>query len=78
MNDFQEGEWRLDTSQAYVDEIIVALEYLAAGHLDPEDLITRELTLDTLVTDGFEELEANASGHIKILVRIGAPLEEES
>jgi (R,R)-butanediol dehydrogenase/meso-butanediol dehydrogenase/diacetyl reductase len=71
MNDFQEGERRLYTSQAHLDEIAVALEYLAAGRLDAEDLITRELTLDTLVKDGFEELAANSPGHIKILVRIG-------
>ncbi|MDR2516791.1 MAG: L-iditol 2-dehydrogenase, partial [Spirochaetaceae bacterium] len=72
MNDFQEGERRLYTSQAHVDEIAVALARLADGAVNAESLITGEVTLDTLVRDGFEELLARGEEHIKILIRIQA------
>ncbi|GMO59584.1 MAG: 2,3-butanediol dehydrogenase [Termitinemataceae bacterium] len=68
MNDFQEGERRLFTSQAHVDEIAMALTYISRGLLDAEKLITRSLTLDNLVKDGFEVLEANPAAHIKMLI----------
>jgi (R,R)-butanediol dehydrogenase/meso-butanediol dehydrogenase/diacetyl reductase len=70
MNDFQEGERRLFTSQAHVDEIATALEYLDTGAVSADPLVTREVTLDTLVQDGFEELLAHGEEHIKILIRI--------
>jgi (R,R)-butanediol dehydrogenase/meso-butanediol dehydrogenase/diacetyl reductase len=70
INDFQEGERRLFTSQAHVDEIAPALEFLARGRVDAERLITREVTLDTLVDEGFEELLARGEEHIKALIRI--------
>jgi (R,R)-butanediol dehydrogenase/meso-butanediol dehydrogenase/diacetyl reductase len=38
--------------------------------VDPERLITREVTLDTLVGEGFEELLARGEDHIKALIRI--------
>lgn len=72
MNDFQEGERRLFTSQAHLDEIGIALDYLAKGLIDPEELITGEVTLDTLVEKGFEELAAHTWKHIKILIKIGS------
>jgi (R,R)-butanediol dehydrogenase/meso-butanediol dehydrogenase/diacetyl reductase len=71
INDFQEGERRLYTSQAHVDEIARALPLLARGAVDAESLITAEVTLDTLVQDGFEELLAHGDAHIKVLIRIG-------
>jgi (R,R)-butanediol dehydrogenase/meso-butanediol dehydrogenase/diacetyl reductase len=71
MNDFQEGERRLFTSQAHLDEIGIALDYLAKGLIDPEALITGAVTLDTLVEKGFEELAAHAWKHIKMLIKIG-------
>ena len=71
MNTFQEGERMLFTSQAHVDEIGVALDYLSRGLIDAEELITREVTLDTLVQDGFEELILNGPKHIKVMIRIG-------
>ncbi|MDR1908547.1 MAG: alcohol dehydrogenase catalytic domain-containing protein [Spirochaetaceae bacterium] len=71
MNDFQEGERRLFTSQAHVDEIAPALGLLAGGAVDAERLITGEVTLDTLVRNGFEELLAHGEAHIKVLIRIG-------
>jgi (R,R)-butanediol dehydrogenase/meso-butanediol dehydrogenase/diacetyl reductase len=70
MNDFQEGERRLYTSQAHVDEIATALIYLDSGAVAAGPLITREVTLDTLVRDGFEELLAHGEEHIKVLIRI--------
>jgi (R,R)-butanediol dehydrogenase/meso-butanediol dehydrogenase/diacetyl reductase len=71
MNDFQEGERRLFTSQAHTNEIAAALDYLERGLVKPDNLITRCLTLDTLVSDGFEELLAHPAAHIKMLIRIG-------
>ncbi len=70
MNLFQEGERELYTSQAHVDEIGTALEYISQGKIDADALVTREVTLDTLVQDGFEELIKNGPQHIKVLINI--------
>lgn len=70
MNDFQEGERKLYTSQAHLDEIAVALDYFSRGLIDADELITREVTLDTLVEDGFEELIKNGPQHIKVAIKI--------
>lgn len=70
MNDFQEGERKLFTSQAHLDEIGVALDYISQGKINAGELITREVTLDTLVKDGFEELIANGPKHIKVVIKI--------
>jgi (R,R)-butanediol dehydrogenase/meso-butanediol dehydrogenase/diacetyl reductase len=70
MNDFQEGERRLFTSQAHIDEIATALDYLDSGAVAAGPLVTGEVTLDTLVRDGFEELLAHGEEHIKVLIRI--------
>ncbi len=70
MNDFQEGERKLYTSQAHTDEIGVALEYLSQGLIDADQLITGEVTLDTLVQDGFEDLLANGPKHCKVVIKI--------
>ena len=40
------------------------------GKINVDELITREVTLDTLVEDGFEELIKNPVKHIKVLIRI--------
>ncbi len=71
MNLLQEGERMLLTSQAHLDEIGVALDYMSNGRINADELITREVTLDTLVEDGFEELLRNPSKHIKIAIKIG-------
>ncbi len=71
MNLLQEGERVILTSQAHTDEIAVALDYLSKGKIDADELVTREVTLDTLVNDGFEELLKNPSKHIKIAIKIG-------
>lgn len=70
MNTFQEGERILYTSQAHVDEIATALDYISRGVIDADALVTREVTLSTLVQDGFEELIAHGPQHIKVLIRI--------
>lgn len=70
MNTLQEAERAILTSQAHVDEIATALERLRTGGIDAAELITREVTLDTLVADGFEHLIAHAPEHIKVLIRI--------
>jgi (R,R)-butanediol dehydrogenase/meso-butanediol dehydrogenase/diacetyl reductase len=70
MNDFQEGERRLFTSQAHTGEIKDALALMESKEIDASALITREVTLDTLVRDGFEELLAHGEKHIKIIIDI--------
>ena len=71
MNTVQEAERIILTSQAHVNEIAEALEYIRRGDIDADELVTRVVTLDTLVADGFEELERNSKNHIKVLIRIG-------
>jgi (R,R)-butanediol dehydrogenase/meso-butanediol dehydrogenase/diacetyl reductase len=70
MNDFQEGERRLLTSQAHTDEISEVLRYIGENEINVRELITREISLDNLVVDGFEELLANGMHHIKIIINI--------
>jgi (R,R)-butanediol dehydrogenase/meso-butanediol dehydrogenase/diacetyl reductase len=70
MNDFQEGERGLFTSQAHTDEISDALSDISEGKINALELITGEVTLDNLVRDGFEELLSNGERHIKILINI--------
>ena len=70
MNTLQEAERVIQTSQAHVDEIATALRYLADGSIPGAELITREVTLDTLVEDGFEHLIAHGPEHIKVVIRI--------
>jgi (R,R)-butanediol dehydrogenase/meso-butanediol dehydrogenase/diacetyl reductase len=71
MNVVQEAERVIRTSQAHVDEIATALEYIRDGKIDADELVTREVTLDTLVTDGFEHLIEHGPEHIKVLIHIG-------
>ena len=71
MNDFQEGERTLYTSQAYNDEIGEVMHYMAEGRYpDLEPLITAETELEDLVEKGFEELNRNAARHAKVIIRI--------
>ena len=70
MNDFQEGERTLYTSQAYNDEIGEVMRYMAEGRYpDLEPLITAETELEDLVEKGFEELNRNAARHAKVIIR---------
>ena len=55
---------------AHVDEIAVALEYMRDGKINADELITREVTLDTLVEDGFEYLIQHGPENIKVLIKI--------
>ena len=71
MNTLQEAERVIMTSQAHVDEIAAALRHLRAGTIPGGELITREVTLDTLVSDGFEHLIAHGPENIKVIIRIG-------
>ncbi len=71
MNTLQEAECVLYTSQAHVNEIATALEYMKEGKINVDELITREVTLDTLVDDGFEYLIQHGPENIKVLIRIG-------
>ncbi len=71
MNTLQEAERVIYTSQAHVDEIASALEYMREGKINADELVTREVTLDTLVEDGFEHLITHGPEHIKVLIRIG-------
>lgn len=75
MNTVQEAERVLYTSQAHVDEITTALEYLRSGKIHADELITREVTLDTLVEDGFEHLIRHGPEEIKVLIHINTEKE---
>ncbi|MBQ2218635.1 MAG: zinc-binding dehydrogenase, partial [Firmicutes bacterium] len=70
MNTVQEAERIILTSQAHVNEIAEVLAYIRNGEIDADELVTRVVTLDTLVEDGFEELERNSKNHIKVLIRV--------
>lgn len=71
MNTLQEAERVLYTSQAHANDIATALEYMKEGKINADELITREVTLDTLVDDGFEYLIQHGPENIKVLIRIG-------
>ena len=70
LNTLQEAERVLYTSQAHVGEIADALELIRSGAVPAASLITREVTLDTLVQDGFEHLIVHGPEHIKVLIHI--------
>ncbi|MGB9976708.1 alcohol dehydrogenase catalytic domain-containing protein [Thermovenabulum sp.] len=70
INLLQEGEKIIMTSQAYVDEMKEALEYIKQGFVPCEDIITSEIVLEEIVEKGFEEIVTNSSNHIKIIVKI--------
>ena len=70
MNTLQEAERVIYTSQAHVNEIATALEYLADGKICADELISRVVTLDTLVEDGFEFLIKHGPENIKVLISI--------
>ena len=70
MNTLQEAERVLYTSRAHVNEIAEALAYLNEGKINADELITREVTLETLVEDGFEYLIKHGPEQIKVLIRI--------
>ena len=74
MNTLQEAERSILTSQAHVDEIAVALDHLAAKRIPGEELITREVTLDTLTEDGVEYLIQHGPEQIKAVIRIGGEI----
>lgn len=70
LNTLQEAERSILTSQAHIDEIATALSYMKDKKIDADELITMEVTLDTLVEDGFEELINNPTKHIKVIIKI--------
>ena len=74
MNTLQEAERVLYTSQAHVNEIATALEYIQTGKINADELITKEVTLDTLVEDGFEYLIEHGPEQIKVLIRISGEI----
>ncbi len=70
INLFQEGERILLSSQAYVDELATVLDWMAKEDDAYLNLITRRITLDRIVEDGFEELMAHNDRHVKIAIKI--------
>ncbi len=70
MNTLQEAERVIYTSQAHVNEIAEALNFMKEGKINADELITREVTLDTLVEDGFEYLIKHGPEQIKVLIKI--------
>jgi (R,R)-butanediol dehydrogenase/meso-butanediol dehydrogenase/diacetyl reductase len=49
----------------------IAIDFIAQRKVDVESLVTHEITLDEVVTNGFHLLTTANSGAVKILVRIG-------
>lgn len=71
MNDFQEGERTLYTSQAHLNEIGECLHYMSEGKYPyADDMITAVIDLNSIVEKGFEELNKNANEHIKVLIKV--------
>ncbi|MEA4972688.1 MAG: alcohol dehydrogenase catalytic domain-containing protein [Candidatus Metalachnospira sp.] len=70
LNTLQEAERTILTSQAHIDEIATALEYIRDGKINTEELVTGEVTLDNLVEDGFEELIKHPAENIKVIIKI--------
>jgi (R,R)-butanediol dehydrogenase/meso-butanediol dehydrogenase/diacetyl reductase len=70
INLFQEGERILLTSQAYIDELSIVLDAMSKGIIRPLEIITKRITLDRIVEDGFEELLKNPDSHVKIAIKI--------
>jgi (R,R)-butanediol dehydrogenase/meso-butanediol dehydrogenase/diacetyl reductase len=48
-----------------------AIDFIAQGRADVEALVSHEITLDEVVTGGFNLLGTPGSGAVKILVRVG-------
>jgi len=71
MNDFQEGERVLYTSQAHLYEIGDCLELMSQGKYPYiNKMITGVTDLENIVEGGFEELNRHPNDHIKVIVRI--------
>lgn len=71
MNDFQEGERILYTSQAHLNEIGDCLNIMNQGkypHI--KKMITGVVDLENIVQGGFEEMNQHPNDHIKVLVRV--------
>ncbi|MFR3321125.1 MAG: zinc-binding dehydrogenase [Lachnospiraceae bacterium] len=58
-------------TRAHVNEIATALEYMKEGKIRADELITKEVTLDTLTEEGFEYLIGHGPENIKVLIKIG-------
>ncbi len=52
-------------------EVPAAVDFIAQGRVEVEALISHEIALDDIVSQGFQPLSAPGSGAIKILVRLG-------
>lgn len=70
MNTLQEAERKILTSQAHINEMQEVLDYMEKGVIHADELVTKEVTLDTLVQEGFEELIRNSREHIKVLINL--------
>lgn len=55
-------------------EFPAAIDLVAQGRVDVDALVSHEITLDEVVTGGFDRLNTPGSGAVKILVRIGGEL----
>lgn len=71
INDFQEGERVLYTSQAHLYEIGDCLKDMSRGKYPYiKKMITGVVDLDNIVRDGFEEMNQHPNDNIKVLVRV--------
>ena len=70
LNTLQEAERTILTSQAHTNEIETALEFMKENKINVDELITKVISLENIVEDGFEKLLKEPSKHIKILVKV--------
>ncbi len=61
----------LEGSLAGRAEVPAAIDFIAQGRVEVAALISHEIALDAVVTQGFQSLSVPRSGAIKILVRLG-------
>jgi (R,R)-butanediol dehydrogenase/meso-butanediol dehydrogenase/diacetyl reductase len=52
-------------------EFPAAVDFIAKGRVEVEALVSHEISLDEIMSDGFSLLEVPDSGAVKILVRLG-------
>lgn len=68
-NELVFNEIRLVGSIAYAQEFPATIALMNDGRLDPKALITKKISLDGLIEEGYEELVHNKDEQVKVLVR---------
>ncbi|WP_456439059.1 2,3-butanediol dehydrogenase [Caldithrix abyssi] len=67
-NDIVIGEKEIIGTIAYKGDFKYAIDLVADGRINAKELITKRISLENIVDEGFEELRKHKDKHIKILV----------